>query len=170
MRVFAADARAARISPPLSGLGLGSSMGVALPGYRMKVVDAAGRTVPRGTVGELVVRGPGVLKGYHGDRAATAAAFTDDGWLRTGDFARRGSHGVVHFEGRMKDVIKRGGYSVYSVEVEQALPQRLVAHVRSAASTTAEVRLRPSASASQTAASTTAEVRLRHSPPPHRMT
>ena len=54
---------------------------------------------------------------------ATGGALTDDGWLRTGDLARRGPLGIVNFEGRMKDVIKRGGYSVYAVEVEQALEE-----------------------------------------------
>jgi acyl-CoA synthetase (AMP-forming)/AMP-acid ligase II len=63
------------------------------------------------------------LKGYHGSPEASAAALTADGWLRTGDLARRGPFGIVNFEGRAKDVIKRGGYSVYAVEVEQALEE-----------------------------------------------
>jgi len=114
---------AIRVSPPMLGVGLGSSIGMALPGYRFKVVDDAGEEVPVGTVGELLVRGPGVLKGYHGDTDATDAALTDDGWLRTGDLARRGTRGFVRFEGRKKDVIKRGGYSVYAVEIEQTLEE-----------------------------------------------
>ena len=75
------------------------------------------------SVGELLVKGPGVTTGYRGDSDATAAAFTDDGWLRTGDLARLGPRNVVFFAGRKKDVIKHGGYSVYAVEVEQALEQ-----------------------------------------------
>ena len=55
--------------------------------------------------------------------SATDAALTEDGWLRTGDLARRGMLGFVRFEGRKKDVIKRGGYSVYAVEIEQALEE-----------------------------------------------
>jgi len=102
---------------------LGSSVTAPLPGNRFRVVDEAGKVVARGQVGELQVTGPGVLKGYHGAPDATAGAMTDDGWLRTGDLARRGPFGVVNLEGRMKDVIKRGGYSVYAVEVEQALEQ-----------------------------------------------
>jgi acyl-coenzyme A synthetase/AMP-(fatty) acid ligase len=112
---------AVRFSPPLSGIGLGSSVGMALPGYRFKVVDDTGAEVPVGAVGDLLVRGPGLLKGYHGDADATDAALTADGWLRTGDLARRGSLGFVSFAGRKNDVIKRGGYSVYAVEIEQAL-------------------------------------------------
>ncbi len=114
---------AVRVSPPLLPMGLGGSMGVPLPGNSFKVVDEAGREVPVGVVGELLLTGPGVLKGYHGSPEATAGAFTDGGWLRTGDLARRGLAGTINFEGRMKDVIKRGGYSVYALEVEQALEE-----------------------------------------------
>jgi acyl-CoA synthetase (AMP-forming)/AMP-acid ligase II len=86
----------------------------------MKVVDDAGGEVAGGTVGELVVKGPGVMRGYHGKREATDEALTPDGWLRTGDLARR-RHGLVELAGRKKDVIKHGGYSVFAVEVEAAL-------------------------------------------------
>ncbi|MFN8018232.1 MAG: AMP-binding protein [Acidimicrobiales bacterium] len=114
---------AVRVSPPMVPTALGGSVGMPLPGVRFKVVDEDGREVPLGTVGELWLTGPGVLKGYHGSPEATAGALTDDGWLRTGDLARRGPLGIVNFEGRLKDVIKRGGYSVYAVEVEQALEE-----------------------------------------------
>ena len=98
-------------------------MGVPLPGNSFKVVDQSGVEVARGEVGELLLTGPGVLKGYHGAPEATAAAFTADGWLHTGDLARRGIGGMINFEGRIKDVIKRGGYSVYALEVEQTLEE-----------------------------------------------
>lgn len=114
---------AVRISPPLLPPGLGGSVGFPLPGNSFKVVDEDGVEVPVGGSGELLLSGPGVLKGYHGAPDATAAALTDDGWLRTGDIARRGPLRMINFEGRMKDVIKRGGYSVYTVEVEQALEE-----------------------------------------------
>jgi acyl-CoA synthetase (AMP-forming)/AMP-acid ligase II len=114
---------AAKFSPPGFSKSLGSSMGMALPGYSFKVVDDDGNEVPRGTTGELLVKGPGVLRGYRGDAEATAATLTDDGWLRTGDLARLGPRNVVFFAGRKKDVIKHGGYSVYAVEIEQALEQ-----------------------------------------------
>ncbi len=114
---------AVRISPPFLPTGLGGSVGLPLPGNSFKVVDADGAEVAVGRSGELLLRGPGVLTGYHGSPEATSAALTDDGWLRTGDMARRGVLGVINFEGRMKDVIKRGGYSVYAVEVEQTLEE-----------------------------------------------
>ncbi|QXC60370.1 AMP-binding protein [Aquihabitans sp. G128] len=114
---------AVRLSPPLLPAGLGGSVGVPLPGNTFKVVGDDGEEVAVGGVGELLLSGPGVLKGYHGAPEATAAALTDDGWLRTGDLARRGVAGMVNFEGRMKDVIKRGGYSVYALEVEKTLEE-----------------------------------------------
>jgi len=114
---------AIRLSLPMVPVHLGGSVGVPLPGYKFRVVDADGREVGRNQVGELLVSGPGILKGYHGAPEATAGALTEDGWLRTGDLARRGLLGTFTFEGRLKDVIKRGGYSVYAVEVEQALEE-----------------------------------------------
>lgn len=114
---------AIKVSPPLLPASFGGSLGMALPGVKMKVVDEAGEEVAVGSVGELWLSGPSILKGYHGAPEATANALTPDGWLRTGDLARRGPLRAINFEGRMKDVIKRGGYSVYAVEVEQALEE-----------------------------------------------
>ena len=71
-----------------------------------------------GQVGEVQLKGPGVLKGYWGDAHASSEALTEDGWLRTGDLVRSGPFGTVMFHGRAKAVIKSGGYSVYPVEVE----------------------------------------------------
>ncbi len=76
--------------PLLDRLLPGDSVGTPLPGYRFKVVDDEGRPVRPGQVGELWVKGPGVTPGYWGDVSATEAVLTDDGWLRTGDLARRG--------------------------------------------------------------------------------
>jgi long-chain acyl-CoA synthetase len=118
--VETAGGAAARLALPFLPASLGR-LGVPLPGYRTRVVDEEGGAVAAGSVGELQLTGPGVLKGYRGDDDATRGAFTDDGWLRTGDLVRRGPLGVFRFEGRAKDVIVRGGYNVYAVEVEQAL-------------------------------------------------
>ena len=115
---------AAKVSPPFLGTSrgpLGEALGFALPGYELRVVDDDGSELRGGQVGELQVKGPGVLKAYWGDEQATAAVLTDDGWLRTGDLARKGPLGLLIFEGRSKHVIKRGGYSVYALEVEQVL-------------------------------------------------
>jgi len=106
-----------KVHPPLVGSLLDMGMGVPIPGWELKV-DA-----PRGQVGELMVRGPGTMKGYHGAPEATAAVLDEDGWLHTGDLARRGPLHTVAFAGRAKDVIKNGGYSVYALEVERALEE-----------------------------------------------
>jgi long-chain acyl-CoA synthetase len=113
-----------KVSPPMTHVGLGGdALGFALPGYKLRVVDALGKQVKVGDVGELWIRGPGVLKGYWNAPDATREAVTDDGWLRTGDLARRGLMGTVVFVGRTKDVIKTGGYSVYALEVQTALEE-----------------------------------------------
>lgn len=117
---------AAKLSPPFMHAGggiLGDALGFALPGYDLRVVGDDGLPVASGEVGELQVKGPGVLSSYWGDAAATEAVLTKDGWLRTGDLARKGRLGLLRFEGRSKHVIKHGGYSVYALEVEQTLEQ-----------------------------------------------
>ena len=103
--------------PPLVGRFVDLGMGVPLPGWELRVPG------PRGQVGELMVRGPGTMKGYHDAPEATAAMLGRDGWVHTGDLARRGPLGTVSFVGRAKDVIKNGGYSVYATEVERALEE-----------------------------------------------
>ena len=107
-----AGAVAMKAHVPFPGLAArgGDAVGVPLPGVRFRIRD-----------GELELKAPGVTSGYWGDAAASAAALTDDGWLRTGDRAAPGLFGTVRFQGRSKDVIKVGGYSVYAVEVEAAL-------------------------------------------------
>ena len=119
--VESAGGAAVRFSPPGFSLPFIDGVGLPLPGYRFKVVDDLGRELPPGAVGELLLRGPGVLDGYHGDAQATASALTEDGWLRTGDLARRGPLGGIFFAGRKKDVLMVGGYSVGAGEVEAAL-------------------------------------------------
>ena len=114
---------AIKVSPPFLPVGVGESLGIRLPAYQVKIVDDDGHELPRGQVGELVVKGPGVLQGYHGDEAATRAVLTPDGWLRTGDLVRRGPFGILQFAGRKKEVVKHGGYSVYTTEVERALEE-----------------------------------------------
>jgi long-chain acyl-CoA synthetase len=114
---------AVKVSPPLLPVGLGDSLGLALPGWSLRVADEDGNAVPPGQVGELLLKGPGVLRGYWGDAEAPAAALPEDGWLRTGDLVRSGPAGTVVFQGRSKHVIKSGGYSVYTVEVEADLEE-----------------------------------------------
>ena len=121
--VEAAGGVAMKVSPPMLRAGLGSSIGVPVPGTRLRVVDDEGAEVSTGSTGELQVRGPGVLAGYWGAPDADAAALTEDGWLRTGDLVVKGPAGTFSFVGRSKDVLMHGGYSVYAVEVEHALEQ-----------------------------------------------
>jgi acyl-CoA synthetase (AMP-forming)/AMP-acid ligase II len=111
-------------------------------------------------VGELLVKGPGVLAGYHGNAKATQEVRTADGWFHTGDLVRRLPFGSVLFAGREKDVIMHGGYSVYAVEVERALeehPDVAEAAVlglpdqRTGEVPVAAVRLKPGASTSEEA-------------------
>lgn len=114
---------AAKLSPPFMHLGLGESIGLGLPGYRLRVVGEAGDDIPVGEVGELWVKGPGVIKGYWGSPEASADVVTGEGWLRTGDLVRKGPFGIVGFVGRQKEVIKHGGYSVYAPEVQLTMEQ-----------------------------------------------
>ena len=92
-------------------------------GVELRVVDDAGRPVPADgvSIGEIRVRGATVTRGYWQDPQATAAAFDDQGFLCTGDLATLDTHGFVDIVDRKKDVIKTGGESVYSVEVEHVL-------------------------------------------------
>lgn len=97
------------------------SVGPALPGVELLIVDLEGRDLPDGEVGELWVRGPNVMKGYYKDAAATAATLRPGGWLATGDLARRDDGGAIHIEGRLKELIIRSGFNVFPVEVEAVL-------------------------------------------------
>jgi fatty-acyl-CoA synthase len=85
-----------------------------------EVQDESGTRVPPGVVGEICVRGPGLMTEYFGRRAATEAVLRD-GWLHTGDLASQDEQGYFYFQDRAKDMIKTGGENVYSAEVEQLL-------------------------------------------------
>ncbi|MEI8237971.1 MAG: long-chain-fatty-acid--CoA ligase [Actinomycetota bacterium] len=86
----------------------------------VKVVDKEMVECPPGVVGEIVIRGEQVLKGYFRNEEGTAKAF-DDGWFHTGDMARRDEEGFFYIVDRMKDMIITGGENVYSREVEEVL-------------------------------------------------
>jgi long-chain acyl-CoA synthetase len=96
------------------------SVGVPVATCEVKLVDADGGELPSGSVGELWIKGPNVVKGYWGKPEATAQAFTD-GWLHTGDVARVDEEGFVYILDRAKDMLIRGGENVYCVEVEDVL-------------------------------------------------
>jgi long-chain acyl-CoA synthetase len=97
------------------------SIGQPLRHTDCKVVDASGEEVQPGEEGELLVRGPQVMAGYHGMPEATADAFTETGYLRTGDVARRDADNYYEIVDRKKHVIVTAGYNVYPSEVEELL-------------------------------------------------
>lgn len=96
------------------------SVGPPLPVVELRFVSPAGEDVAEGETGELWVRGPNVVPGYWHKPEATAASFVD-GWLRTGDLARRDEEGFVYIVDRAKDLVIRGGENVSSSEVEAAI-------------------------------------------------
>ena len=121
--VESAGAVAIRFAPPGPASPRLASLAIARPGCRLEVRDDNGRVVNQGEVGELAVKGRVVMRGYLGNADATRNTMTDDGWLRTGDLARRSRFGLVEFVGRKKEVINHGGYSVYAAEVERVLEE-----------------------------------------------
>ena len=96
------------------------SIGLPIPGFQARVVNEQDRDVPSGDVGELIVQGPGVMKGYLNQPEATEATLRG-GWLHTGDLARRDEDGYIYIVDRKKEMIIRGGYNVYPREVEEIL-------------------------------------------------
>ena len=96
------------------------SIGIPIRGVEMKVVDDDGNDVPRGEIGEIVIRGHNVMKGYWNKPEASAEALRD-GWLHTGDMATVDEDGYFFIVDRKKDMIIRGGYNVYPREIEEVL-------------------------------------------------
>ena len=92
-----------------------------LPGIRVRIIDEDGKKLPRDQVGEIAVKGPSVMQGYWNNEEANRHIFVDGGWMRTGDIGRRDRLGYIYFMDREKDVIKCGGYSIFSREVEEKI-------------------------------------------------
>jgi long-chain acyl-CoA synthetase len=99
------------------------SIGAPVPGVELRLVDADGSDVLIGDAGEIWVKGPNVFRGYWNDPAATAAALTDDGWLRTGDVAVVDDDGFLYLVDRAKDLIIVSGFNVFPAEVEEVLSE-----------------------------------------------
>ncbi|MEW6424172.1 MAG: long-chain fatty acid--CoA ligase [Bacillota bacterium] len=102
------------------GHGKPGSVGLPADTWEVKIVDENNREVPPGEVGEIVVRGPGVLKGYWEMPEATAEAFTE-GWFHTGDLGKKDEDGYIYIVDRKKDMLICGGYNIYPREVEEVL-------------------------------------------------
>lgn len=98
-----------------------SSVGRIHPHAEVKLIDENGKTVPRGTQGELCTRGYLVMKGYWGDEERTADVLDGDGWMHTGDLGVIDEEGYCHITGRVKDMVIRGGENIYPREIEEFL-------------------------------------------------
>ena len=113
------------IGPGCVHLGVGNidkvgAIGIPGYGWKVKILDDEGRPITDGSVGELAVKGPGVMTCYYKDPKATAEVL-HDGWLSTGDMARQDEHGFIYLVDRKKDVIISGGENIYPVQVEDFL-------------------------------------------------
>jgi acyl-CoA synthetase (AMP-forming)/AMP-acid ligase II len=107
------------------------TVGVALPGQEIRILDPDGVELATGLDGEVVVRGPNVMRGYLGRPTDTAQVLVD-GWLHTGDVGHLDADGYLTLVGRSKDMIIRGGENIYPKEIEDVLtgdPSVLVAAV-----------------------------------------
>jgi len=108
------------VMPPQETARHSRSVGRPLPCVTLAVMDEAGKEVPPGETGELWLGGPGIVPGYWQNPEATAAEFVG-GWWRSGDIGAVDADGFVYIFDRLKDVINRGGYKIYSIEVENVL-------------------------------------------------
>ena len=99
------------------------SIGKPLMFTETRLVDESGREAPTGEVGELLLRGPHVCRGYWRNPEATAVAIDEDGWFHTGDLARRDEEDFHYIAGRKKDMLISGGVNVYPAEIEAELLQ-----------------------------------------------
>ena len=107
-------------SNPYDGDRRAGTVGQPLPGVAVRIVGEDGAPLASG-VGQLHVRGPALLQGYWRNEAATKAAFTPDGWFRTGDLGERSDDGYYTLFGRSHDLIISGGFNIYPAEIEQLL-------------------------------------------------
>ena len=114
------EATCASTCNPIGGVRKPGTVGVALPGQRVAVMDENGGLVPSGTPGEVVVKGPTVMRGYLNRPEATATTIVD-GWLHTGDIGVFDVDGYLSLVDRAKDMIIRGGENIYPKEIESVM-------------------------------------------------
>jgi len=100
-----------------------ASIGRAIPGVELKIVDEAGGEVKNGASGELLARGPNIMKGYWRDPDATKAALDENGCYRTGDLAFKDSEGYFYITGRKDNILKVSGHRVNPTDIEDCLMQ-----------------------------------------------
>jgi fatty-acyl-CoA synthase len=97
------------------------TVGQPLPGNDVRILDLDGTILPEESLGEIAVRGPGVMKGYYRQPGETSHSFDEDGYFLTGDLGMIDDEGYLHIVGRRKELIIRGGFNVYPREVEDRL-------------------------------------------------
>ena len=97
------------------------SIGTAMLGAKLRIVDENGKDVKRGQTGEALIKSEAVMKGYYGQTELTKQAFTDDQWLRTGDMMMQDDDGFYYLRSRKKDMVKSGGENVFVDEVERTI-------------------------------------------------
>ncbi|MFF2552223.1 FadD3 family acyl-CoA ligase [Nocardia sp. NPDC058058] len=107
---------------------LSETAGKALPGTEIRIVDTTGADTAPGEPGEIIVKGPNVMRGYLDDPAATAAVIDADGYLHTGDVGTLAPDGYLRITDRLKDMFIVGGFNAYPAEIERVLLQHPAVH------------------------------------------
>jgi len=103
-------------APHISG-----SVGFPQGDIELRIIDGNGDVVPRGTEGEVCIRGPGITKGYLGNAEANASASTEDGFFRAGDYGKEDVSGRLFLTGRIKEFINKGGEKISPVELDHII-------------------------------------------------
>ena len=106
---------------PVTNKEFTGSIGLPLPGIDLAIKDEEGRSLPPGESGEICIRGPNVMTGYYRQPAETAAAFTSDGFMRTGDIGVMDARGYTKIIDRKKDMIIVSGFNVFPNELENVI-------------------------------------------------
>jgi long-chain acyl-CoA synthetase len=113
----------ATINPMVDGARFSGAIGLPIPSTEISIQDEDSVQLPIGSVGEICIRGPQVMKGYWNQPGETAKVLSDDGWLRTGDIGRIDEAGLVYIVDRKKDMILVSGFNVYPNEIEDIVMQ-----------------------------------------------
>jgi long-chain acyl-CoA synthetase len=108
---------------PLDGTGKISSIGIPVPSTELRIVNDAEQPVPTGTIGEIQIKGPQVMKGYYNKPEETNNTLTEDGWLRTGDIGMMDEDGFFKIVDRKKDMILVSGFNVFPNEIEAVVAE-----------------------------------------------
>jgi long-chain acyl-CoA synthetase len=108
---------------PVTATEYTGTIGVPIPGTRMKIIDDAGADVPQGQPGEIAIKGPQVMAGYWQRPDETARVMTADGWFKSGDIGIMDERGYFRIVDRKKDMILVSGFNVYPTEIEDVVTQ-----------------------------------------------